>query len=133
MKTIRAILIGIGIWVLAVSFYTLSFQFQFHEDTNQQANMVLSTVVIPLVWLGAAIYYNRESHIHGSFVGLIFLLVAAFLDAVITVPFFIVPNGGNHYSFFTDPGFWIIAMELIGVAILYYYIMVYNKTKTLKQ
>lgn len=133
MKTIRAILIGIGIWGLAVSCYTLSFQFQFHEDPNQQANMVLFTVVIPLVWLGAAIYYNRGSHIHGAFVGLIFLLVAALLDAVITVPLFIVPNGGNHYSFFTDPGFWIIALELIGVAILYYYIMVYNKTITLKQ
>ncbi|WP_353778728.1 DUF5367 family protein [Winogradskyella sp. 3972H.M.0a.05] len=132
MKTIKAILIGIGIWSLAVSFYTLSFQFQILEDPNQQANIVLFTVVMPLVWLGAHLYYKKGSNIHGYFVGMIFLLVAAFLDAIITVPLFVIPNGGNHYTFFTDQGFWIIALELVGVAVLYYYIKVYPKTNTIK-
>ncbi|WP_299111521.1 DUF5367 family protein [uncultured Winogradskyella sp.] len=132
MKTIKAILIGIGIWFLAVSFYTLSYQLQILEDPDQQANIVLFTIVIPLVWLGSYFYYKKSRTIHGYFVGQVFLLVAAFLDAVITVPLFIVPNGGNHYTFFTDLGFWIIALELISVTVLYYYIMVYPKTKTLK-
>lgn len=132
MKTIKAILIGIGIWVVAISFYTLSFQFQFLEDPNQQANMVLFIVVMPLVWLGSHLYYQKGSKIHGYFVGQVFLLVAAFLDALITVPLFVIPIGGNHFTFFTDLGFWIIAFELLGVAVFYYYIMVYPKTKTFK-
>lgn len=132
MKTIKAILIGMGIWFLAVCFYTLSYQFQIMEDPDQQANIVLFTVVMPLVWLGSYIYYKTGSTSHGYLVGQTFLLVAAFLDAVITVPLFIIPNGGNHYSFFTDIGFWIIAFEMLGVAVLYYYLRVYPITKNLK-
>ncbi len=131
MKTIRAIVIGIVIWILAVSCYTLSFGFQILEDANQQANMVLFAVVIPLVWLGSYVYYNKGSEVHGYFVGQVFLLVAAFLDAIITVPLFIIPNGGSHYTFFTDLGFWSIAFELVAVSVLYYYIMIYPKVKTL--
>ena len=94
--------------------------------------MVLFIVVMPLVWLGSYLYYQKGSKTHGYFVGQVFLLVAAFLDALITVPLFVIPNGGNHYTFFTDLGFWIIAFELLGVAVLYYYTRVYPKTQTLK-
>ncbi|MBI0399329.1 MAG: DUF5367 domain-containing protein [Cytophagales bacterium] len=132
MKTIKAILIGGGIWLLAVGLYTLSFHYQFLEDPNQQANMVLFIVVMPLVWLGSYLYYQKGSKTHGYFVGQVFLLVAAFLDALITVPLFVIPNGGNHYTFFTDLGFWIIAFELLGVAVLYYYTRVYPKAQALK-
>ena len=132
MKVIRAILIGVGIWGLAVSCYTLSYQFPILEDPDQQANMVLFSVVMPLVWLGSYFFYKNASTTHGFIVGEVFLAVAAFLDAVITVPLFIVPNGGNHYTFFTDPGFWIIALEMIATATLYYYIRIYPKSKSLK-
>ncbi|MCK8521547.1 DUF5367 domain-containing protein [Aquimarina sp. D1M17] len=133
MKIIRAILIGIGIWILGVSAYTLSYEFQILSDPEQQANTVLFTVIIPLVWLGSYTYYKKGHSTHGYFVGQVFLLVAAFLDATITVPLLIVPNGGSHYTFFTDIGFWCIAAELMGVAVLYYYIMVYPKIKTLSK
>ena len=130
MQKIRAIIIGVGIWAMAVTCYTLSYQFQILENADQQANMVLFTVVMPLVWLGAHLYYKNDDTTHGYAVGQVFLLVAAFLDALITVPLFIIPNGGSHYSFFTDLGFWMIAIELVGVAVLYYYLMVFPKSKT---
>jgi len=133
MKTIRAILVGIGVWFFAVVFYTLSYQFRFLDNADQQANMVLFTVVIPLVWLGCYIYYKKDTATHGFKIGQILLLTAAFLDALITVPLFIAPNGGSHYTFFMDPGFWVIAFEMIAIAVLYYYIRIYPKSKTLKQ
>ncbi len=133
MKTIRAILIGTGIWFVAVAFYTLSFQFPILENPDQQANMILFTVVMPLVWLGSYIYYKKDSTTHGFKIGQVYLLTAVFLDAIITVPLFIIPNGGSHYTFFMDPGFWTIAFEMIATAVLFYYITIYPKTKTLKQ
>jgi len=132
METIRSILIGIGIWVLAVTCYTLSFYFQIMENPEQQANLVLFFAIMPLAWIGSHNYYKKDKKTHGYFVGQVFLLVAAFLDAVITVPLFIIPNGGNHFTFFTDLEFWIIALELLGLAVLYYYIMVYPKLLTHK-
>ncbi len=61
------------------------------------------------------------------------LLTAVTLDALITVPLFVIPNGGNHYSFFTSLGFWIIAFEFLVVASLYWYARVHPKSEILKQ
>ena len=52
MKTIRAILLGLGIWFIAVAFYAISYSVPFLENLDQQANIVLFVVVMPLVWLG---------------------------------------------------------------------------------
>ncbi|MCK0107887.1 DUF5367 domain-containing protein [Flavobacteriaceae bacterium S0825] len=125
MKAKRAILIGVAIWIIAILFYSTSYYVPILENPNSQANIVLFVVVMPLVWLGCSYYYKRENTIHGFKVGQTMLLTAVALDALITVPVFVVPNGGNHYSFFTSLGFWIIAFEFLIVATLYWYIRVY--------
>jgi len=132
MKIFRLVTIGIGIWILAVCAFTISYEFQILHNPEQQANMVLSLSILPLVWLGSSIYYKNGVTTNGYIVGVVFFLIAAFLDTLITVPLFIMPNGGNYYTFFTDFSFWIIAIELVGVAMLFYYLKVYPKVKTLK-
>lgn len=126
MKIIRAILIGIAIWIIGVLFYSISFSVLILEDAENQANMVLFVVVIPLVWLGSSFYYKNGDKTHGFKVGQTMLLTSVALDAIITVPFFMAPNGGNHYSFFTSLGFWIIAFEFLVIATLYWYACVYS-------
>ncbi|MGY3795113.1 DUF5367 family protein [uncultured Aquimarina sp.] len=132
MKIFRLVTIGIGIWILAVCAFTFSYEFQILHNPEQQANMVLSLSILPLVWLGSSIYYKNGVTTNGYIVGVVFFLIAAFLDTLITVPLFIMPNGGNYYTFFTDFSFWIIAIELVGVAMLFYYLKVYPKVKTIK-
>ena len=127
MKTKRAILIGIVIWIIAVLFYSISYYVPVLEDVDAQANAVLFIVVAPLVWLGCSYYYKKDSKTHGYKVGQIMLLTAVVLDALITVPFFKMPQGENHYDFFTSIGFWIIAIEFLAVAILYWYSFVYTQ------
>jgi hypothetical protein len=125
MKTKRAILIGIAIWIIAILFYSTSYYVPILEDPDSQANVVLFVVVMPLVWLGCSYYYKSDGKTHGLKVGQTMLLTAVALDALITVPLFVIPNGGNHYSFFTSLGFWIIAFEFLIVATLYWYIKIY--------
>ena len=132
MKTIRAILIGIGIWVIAVTFYSLSYLVPILSNPDLQANVVLLSAVLPLVWLGSHLYYKKDKETNGFKVGLVFFFIAALLDALITVPLFIIPNGGTHISFFTDPGFWIIAAEMVATATAYYYLKLNPKTITIK-
>ena len=129
MKTARAIGIGVAIWALGVSAYVLSFFVPILDNAEQQANMVLFLVVLPLVWFGGKWYYKKDQHTHGYWVGQTFFLTAAALDALITVPFLVIPNGGSHYSFFTDPGFWIIGAEFLGLAVLYWYAKVNVNTQ----
>lgn len=129
MKKIRAVLIGVAIWFLGVSAFTLSFSIPILEDAELQANMVLFLMVIPLVWLGTKIYFLNGVNTKGYWVGLTFFLVAAALDALITVPYLVIPNGGSYIEFYTDPGFWLIALLFIGVAALYGYLKVKRTTE----
>nr|WP_299344639.1 DUF5367 family protein [Allomuricauda sp.] len=129
MKVTRAVLIGAVIWILGVSFYSLSFFINLMEDAQQQANLVLFITVMPLVWMGSKLYYGKNQNTHGYVVGQTFFLVAATLDALITVPLLVIPNGGSHYEFFTDSGFWLIGLEFITTAMVYWYAKVYAKSQ----
>lgn len=130
MKTFRAIFIGILIWITAVLFYTLSFYLSLMNNVEHQSNIVLFIVVIPLVWYGCKYYYKKDNTSHGYKIGQTFLLTSVILDAIITVPFFMIPNGINHYDFFTSIGFWVIALEFLLIASLFWYIRVFPLTKT---
>lgn len=132
MKTQRAIFLGIAIWIIAILFYSISYAIPILEDLDTQANIVLFVVVMPLVWFGCYFYYKKDNKTHGIKVGQTMLLTAVALDALITVPFFVMPNGGNHYTFFTSLGFWIIAFEFLVIASLYWYTRVYTKRTILK-
>ena len=74
----------------------------------------------------AALRSELNPHVQ-PLVGLVFFLTAAILDALITVPFLVIPAGGSYYEFFADPGFWIIALEFLAVAVLYYRTRVYSR------
>lgn len=133
MKTKRAILLGIIIWIIGILFYSISYSVPILEPADTQANIVLFVIVMPLVWLACYFYYKKDNKTHGLKVGQTMLLTAVSLDALITVPLFIMPNGGNHFSFFTSLGFWIIAFEFLLVASLYWYVRVFSKHSTLNQ
>ena len=130
MKQIRAIGIGIIIWIIGVSMYTVSFYIPILEDPELQANILLSLGILPIVWFGAKLYYRKRSTIKGYWLGLIFFLTAGVLDALITVPYLIVPTGGTYYDFFTAIGFWLIGMEFILTTIAYWYANVSSKRNT---
>jgi hypothetical protein len=130
MKQIRAIGIGIIIWLIGVSMYTVSFYIPILEDPELQANILLSLGILPVVWFGAKLYYRKRSTIKGYWLGLIFFLTAGVLDALITVPYLIVPTGGTYYDFFTAIGFWLIGMEFILTTIAYWYANVSSKRNT---
>ncbi len=123
MSKIKAIIVGVFIWSLGSIFYAASYLFPFLEDQELQANLVLAIIIIPSTWLGANIYYKGEN-MHGLKFGTIAVLTAMLLDVIITVPFVVVPQGGNHQDFFSAPAFWLIALEYLMVVILYWYLKV---------
>ncbi len=127
MKLTRAISIGILIWIIGVSLYASSFYVSLLEDTEQQANIWLSIVIVPVVWFGAKLYYRNSTSTHGLRVGLIFFIISAVLDALITVPFTVLPYGGTYSDFFIDFGFWFIGLEFITTTTLYWYVKVFKK------
>ncbi|WP_296386413.1 DUF5367 family protein [Winogradskyella sp.] len=129
MKIKRAIILGTIIWSIGILLYSISYYIPILENADAQANLALFVAVMPLVWFGSKFYYKKDRQTHGYLVGQTFLLIAVILDALITVPFFIIPEGGSYYSFFTGFGFWIIASEFLVISTLYWYTSVYPELK----
>ncbi|RDY59254.1 DUF5367 family protein [Flagellimonas nanhaiensis] len=124
MKTVRALIIGIVVWVLGVSAFTAIYELSLMEDRYLQANIGLALIVPPLVWMGAWIYYKKIKSMHGLKLGVLMLLASASLDALITVPVLIMPYGGSYASFFGSLDFWLIAFEFVLITVLYWHLNV---------
>ena len=117
-----AIIAAVIVWVIGVSAYVASYFVPVLSDPDKQANWVLTLVLIPAAMLGAHIYYRKGHQTNGFVLGAVMFFVAMILDALITVPFFIMPYGGNYVSFFLDVGFWLLAIEYISVVAAYWQI-----------
>lgn len=124
MKLTRTIGFGILIWIVGVTLYTLSFYIPLLEDADQQANIWLSIVILPVVWFASKLYYRNEVTTHGFWTGLVFFITSALLDALITVPFLILPYGGTYFDFYIDFAFWGIGIEFVTTVTLYWYFKV---------
>lgn len=124
---------GVIIYVLGVSAFISSFMVPILSDPELQANLVLMFTIIPAATLGAHLYYRRGHETHGFLLGTALFFVAMVLDAIITVPLFVIPAGGNHITFFTDPGFWLIAVEYLAVVVIYWQVSKVMRTKRMRQ
>jgi len=131
MNILRALFTGIGIWTAGVGLFVLSYLIPIFENTDLQANLVLALWLPVFVWLGSYYYYKKNLTTHGIKLGLLFMIVAIVLDAAITVPVLLKPYNETHLSFFTDLSFWLIALEILAVATVYYYLRVRSNTLTL--
>lgn len=111
----HAIISSLVVYLLGILAFVSSYFVPIMEDPDLQANIVLMAAVIPAAYLGAYLYYRRGYTTHGFLLGSTMFSGAIILDAIITVPVFIIPIGGNHLTFFGDPGFWLIGFEYMAV------------------
>ncbi|RKR13965.1 hypothetical protein CLV91_0034 [Maribacter vaceletii] len=119
-KNLFSIVCGILVWILGVSFYLLSFYVPILENPELQSNVVLVLGIVPSACIGTYLFYTK-SYIKPHTLGLTFVIVATLLDIIITVPVFIIPNGGSYFEFFGDPMFYTIVVE-------FYFIVFYFGT-----
>ncbi len=117
-KTLFSIVCAILVWILGVSFFLLSFYVPILENPELQSNIVLVIAIIPSACLGTYLFY-KKSYIKPSVLALTFIIVATILDALITVPVFVIPNDGSYSEFFGDPMFYTIVVEFYFI-VLYY-------------
>lgn len=125
----HAIISSLVVYVLGILAFVGSYFAPIMEDPDLQANITLMAAIIPAAYLGAYLYYRRGNTTHGFVLGSAMFSSAIVLDAIITVPVFIIPNGGNHLTFFGDPGFWLIGIEYVAVVAIYQRIRISVKSK----
>tara|TARA_B100000780_G_C21095833_1_gene441954 strand:+ start:538 stop:951 length:414 start_codon:yes stop_codon:yes gene_type:complete len=123
-NSILSLLGGIVVWLMGVSIYLISYYIQILENQELQTNILLVIGIIPSALTGTYLFY-RNGKMKPTYLALTFVLVAASLDALITVPVFVIPSGGSYAEFFSDPMFYTILLELF---ILTIYSTTYSKT-----
>ena len=115
---IFSIVFAVLVWILGVSFYLLSYYIPILENPELQSNITLVLAIIPSACLGTYLFYKKWQ-MKPSALAITFVLVAAILDALITVPVFIIPYGGSYSEFFGDPMFYTIVVEYYFIVLLY--------------
>ncbi len=129
MNYSRAIKTAVSIWGIGVLIFLIAGYLPISDDPELQANITLALAFIPLGWFGAKYYYKKGVATPGYQLAVVMAVVAAFLDALITIPVFFIPIGMDHLTFFSAAGFWLLMAEYIGIVILYDYL---NRKKELK-
>lgn len=118
MKTITAIFIGIGIWILAAVAFMSSAFLSIVDDPELQGNLVLALALIPIVSFGTNAYLRKYKNSNPLKVGLIFFATAFVLDALITVPIFMKGYGVSYTDFFLSISFWLIGVEFVTISFI---------------
>lgn len=72
--------------------------------------------MIPIALLCAWLYYKSQDKINGFLLGLYLVIVGIILDCIITVPLFIIPQGGNYLLYFSE--FYLIAGLVEGILLV---------------
>lgn len=106
MKLLKAIGLGIVGWVLI--FFEVSilmFGFKLTSGMSYYIIHYLFLAIISIIL--TLVYFSGKKKARGGFfrgilVGIILVVVGLILDAVITIPLWIIPQGGSYQSFFLN-------------------------------
>lgn len=96
MKALRAVLLGILLWVLI--FVEISIVQIGLKIAGLLGNIIHYVLLILFVLLCAAIYYRTRDRLNGFVLGIFLLLVGNILDLIITIPLFIEEGYAGFYS-----------------------------------
>lgn len=120
MKLLKASLLGLLLWFSIFLLFTVfSFIPSLKAATIIQY-VILYIYIVPIVYLIGRYYYKAKINFNAWLFGIILVVTGLFLDAIITVPLVIIPEGGSYIAFFTDPFLWILIAEVIGLSIVFY-------------
>jgi hypothetical protein len=124
MKFLRAVAIGALFWLLIfIEISVTMIGLKFSDSTTYIIHYIL---MIPIAMLCAWLYYkgegNKKGKTNGFVLGLFMAIVGIILDMIITVPMFIIPQGGSYAAYFSN--LYLIAGLIEGVVLIGLYGMI---------
>ena len=114
MKLIKAAGIGILFWLLI--FLEISITMIGLKLSNLIVYIIHYILMIPIAILCAWLYCKNKDKTNGFLLGLFIVIIGIILDMIITVPLFIIPQGGSYAVYFSN--FYLIAGLIEGIIII---------------
>lgn len=120
MKLFHSILTGVLLWILIFALFTIMSFVPSLKKSETLQYMVLFVLLIPLVVASLKFYPSKNVMNNGILKGLVIVTVCSVLDAIITVPFIIIPQyEGSYADFFTNPLFIMTGVIIWSVVFFY--------------
>jgi Family of unknown function (DUF5367) len=129
MKKARVISVGALIWFLIFSAFAILAYLPVTKDSLNAQALFVAILIIPFATFGASIYYKNGNKDHGFKVGLLMVIIAFLLDALITVPLLEIPNGRSYQSFFSYPLLYLLGFINMLTIYLYWKLKTSRHTK----
>lgn len=120
MNVPRAILTGAFVWVLVLTSFIVVSMLPGIKDSLNKQGIIVGLLLIPYALTGAYLYYKNGNKANGWKVGAVMTATALLGDALVTVPFVEMPNGGSYASFFTSPVLWLLVAVNISTVFFYW-------------
>lgn len=112
----RAISIGALLWLIIFIEWSIIVMTPVLKDLKFWQYVIHFFILIPIVCFGASYYYKNKNNTNGFLLGLVMMLTAAILDAVITVPLLVIPQGGSYIDFFFSVHGVFFSLEFIAIS-----------------
>lgn len=125
MKLVRILKATLIVWV---SIFTTFMILGIAGIKVTQQNLIVAILTMLYSYLAAAWYYKKGDATHGIIVSLIMTPIILALDALITVPFVMMPINIGYAAFFSDYILWVLVAENILIIYLYWQFKVSRKT-----
>jgi hypothetical protein len=120
MKAIRAIIAGLIVWALIFVEWTVLIFVPGLRSLGNWQFIIHYAMLVPITIAGISFYYGKnEKKIHGLYLGAVMLATGLILDALITLPFFVVPQGGSFVGYYMNPLMLIGYLVFLVVAFAY--------------
>lgn len=98
----RALVAAVAFWVL-VFFEVSILMFGFKLSATSANYYLIHTLLLTVFLIVLSLTYFskkiKKGVIEGIVLGVIFVIVGVILDSVLTIPLFIIPQGGSYSSF----------------------------------
>ncbi len=111
MKAEKIIGFGVLLWIfMMVWMGILLFAFGIQGSIEQLSAAPLIIHLVLLVVITSLLtkaYYNSRDKMDGFGLGFSWVVIAAILDLILTIPLYIIANGGSYAHFFSNPWVWI--------------------------
>lgn len=103
MKKIgKAILYGVLLWAIMFILWSIMIFTPWIKDIPTVQYIISYAALIVAVILLSKSFYKSKGKANGFLLGLIFVVVGIILDAVVTVPLFIIPQDMSYTEFFVS-------------------------------
>jgi len=119
MITLRAIISGIIVWALIFAEWSIIIFTPGLKDLGNWQYLIHYIILIPLVIIGLSFYYKEKDKTNRLILGATMLITGLILDAIITIPFFTIPQGTGYTEFFFNPLMIIGYIEFLLISWIY--------------